>query len=405
MTKTPYIHPSDLNGFSRLVVEATLRLTDLVEAMHRNIASIPGTFGVPVNGPAWAITELVYGSVRGVTQMVGGGMDAILAQLTPWLGERPSSPEREAVLAALNGVMGDYLAASDNPLAISMELRQNGQALTLERQALQAAIPQPSGKLLVLAHGLCMNDLQWTRQGHDHGVALARDLGYTPVYLHYNTGLHVSTNGRPFADLLETLLAAWPVAMEELVILAHSMGGLVTRSACHYGAQAGHTWLRYLRKIAFIGTPHQGSALERAGSWLHLLLGISPYSAPLARLGKIRSAGITDLRYGTVLEEDWQDRDRFAHTKDQRHPLPLPEGVPCYAIAGTAGKAARGPRAQWLGDGLVPLHSALGQHLDPTRQQLSLAIPETRQWVCYDTHHFELLSSPEAYEHLREWLV
>ena len=167
-------------------------------------------------------------------------MDAVLARIAPILGERSSSPEREVILAALNGVLGDYLATSGNALAIPIRLRRDGVPLPVGRHALAAAIPQPSEKLVVLVHGLCLNDLQWDRQGHDHGKALARDLGYTPVYLHYNTGLHISTNGRAFAELMDALVAEWPVRLQGLAIVAHSMGGLVARSACYYGATASH---------------------------------------------------------------------------------------------------------------------------------------------------------------------
>ena len=193
---TPLSRASALRGFSRLAVDATTGVTDLVEAMHRNIA--PGAPGPKTkSGRARGIAGFVYRCIRGVARLVGGGLDVALAQLRPLLGEGSASPGREAVQAALNGVLGDYLVASGNPLAIPMRLRRDGQDLD------PSAVPQPTGKLLVLAHGLCMNDLQWNREGHDHGAALARDLGYTPVYLHYNSGLHISINGREFAALLE----------------------------------------------------------------------------------------------------------------------------------------------------------------------------------------------------------
>ena len=83
-----------------------------------------------------------------------------------------------------------------------------------------------------------MNDIQWTRKGHNYGTALAEVLGQTPIYLLYNSGRHVSTNGQDLSELLEKLLAQWPVPVEELVIVAHSMGGLVARSAVHYGQAA-----------------------------------------------------------------------------------------------------------------------------------------------------------------------
>jgi hypothetical protein len=304
------------------------------------------------------------------------------------------------VLAALNGVLGDYLVASDNPLAIPMSLRREGRPLVLEEQALAAAIPQAGGKLAVLAHGLCLNDLHWNREGHDHGAVLARDLGHTPLYLHYNTGLHTSINGRALADLIETLLGQWPYRVEELSIIAHSMGGLIARSACHYGALAGHAWPRRLRRIAFLGTPHHGAPLERGGNWVDLILDATPYAAPFARLGKIRSAGITDLRYGNVLDEHWKGRDRFARTGDIRRNVPLPKGVQCFAIAATTGKKPGDLRDRLLGDGLVPVASALGRHDESHR---SLSFPKSRQWIGYGMSHLDLLGRSEVSDQLVRW--
>jgi hypothetical protein len=400
MTKTTHLHPADLRGFARLATQATAGLADLVEAMHHTIARRARGGEPQAPGRTRGLTGLVYKSVRGVTRLVGGGVDALLGQLKPTLAGRASSPEREAVLAALNGVLGDYLVASDNPLAIPMRLRRAGRPLVLETQALAAALPQAGGKLAVLAHGLCMNDLQWRRDGHDHGEVLARDLGYTPLYLHYNTGLHTSTNGRTLAGLLEVLLQQWPHRVEELVIVAHSMGGLVTRSACHYAVAAGHAWPRRLSKLAFLGTPHHGAPLERGGNWVDVILDAAPYAAPFARLGKIRSAGITDLRYGNVLDEHWQGRDRFARARDTRQFVPLPKGVQSYAIAATTGKKPGDLRDRLLGDGLVPVASALGRHDESHR---SLSFPKSRQWIGYGMSHLDLLGRTEISAQLVRW--
>jgi hypothetical protein len=397
MTRKTHVHLSDLAGLNRLATDVTAELTDLAEALHNNIASSPGIRGTPMQEGTSAIAGLVYESVRRITRLVGGTTDVILGQLTPILDEK-SSPEREAVLAALNGMMGDYLAATDNPLAISMQLRRKGQPLTLKRKALSAAVPPPRDKLLLLVHGLCMNDLQWTRKVSDFGAALARDLGYTPVYLHYNSGLHTSTNGRAFAALLEALLEQWPEPLKEFGILAHSMGGLVSRSAYHYGMAAGQAWPQHLRKLVFLGTPHHGALLERGGNWVNVCLGLSPYTAPFARLGKLRSAGITDLRYGNLLDEDWQGLDRFEHAGDLRHPVQLPEGVWCYAIAGNVGEKA----GDLLGDGMVPINSALGRHEDPG---LTLSFAPSQQWVGYGMNHWELLSQPAVYKQIRRWVA
>jgi hypothetical protein len=310
--------------------------------------------------------------------------------------------------SALNGVLGDHLLATANPLAIAMRLRCDGRPLALDRDALVAAIPKANGRILVVVHGLCMNDRQWNRNEHDHAAALARDHGYTPVYLHYNSGRHISENGRELSALLERLVDAWPVPVSELSVLAHSMGGLITRSACHYAREkttpslAGSRprWLAALRRIVFLGTPHHGAPLERGGHSFVTALGISPYTAPLARLGWLRSAGITDLRYGNLLDEDWQSHDRFASTGDLRRPVSLPEGVECYALAATTGRLRGDLNDRLLGDGLVRVASALGQHRDATR---SLAIPESRRSVCYGTNHMDLLSDPVVYARLRDW--
>lgn len=384
-----------MRGLARLAAEATTGVTDLVEAVHQGIAR---PFGLRRRG----VAGLVYGSVRGVTRLVGGGLDVLLAPLVPRFAGRSSSRKREAWLAALNGVLGDHLAASGNPLAIPMSLRRNGLPLVLRKEALEAAIPEAGGRIAVLVHGLCLNDLQWRRQGHDHGAALARDLGYTPLYLHYNSGLHTSVNGRAFAGLLENLIHCWPRPVEELVIVGHSLGGLISRGALQHGARAEHEWPRRLRKLVFLGTPHHGSALERGGNRVDAVLEAIPYAAPFARLGKIRSAGITDLRYGNLLDEDWEGRDRFAPARDARRPVPLPEGVRCYAAAATTGKKPGDLNDRLLGDGLVSLSSALGRHDDPGR---SLSIPESRQWVGHGMSHMDLLSRPEVYERIREWLA
>jgi pimeloyl-ACP methyl ester carboxylesterase len=405
MTRKSPVSATDLRGFSRLAVDATTGLTDLVEAMHHNIGSVSSVAGVAPKGRTTGITGLVYGTIRGVTRLVGGGLDALLGQLGSLLGDGSSSLAREGVLSALNGVLGDYLIATGNPLAITMRLRHHGRPLELTAEGLAAMAQKPggqAGKLLVLVHGLCMNDLQWTREGHDHGAALARDLGNTPVYVHYNSGQHVSTNGREFAELLESLVKAWPAPITELVIIGHSMGGLVARSACHAAHTSAHTWLRSLRKLVFLGTPHHGAPLERGGHWVDNILGVSPYTAPFARLGKIRSAGVTDLRYGNLLDEDWENRDRFALSRDLRKPVPLPDGVHCYAIAATTGKAAGDAKDRILGDGLVPLASALGRHINPER---TLPIPEANQWIGYGMNHLDLLGRAEVYAQIRQWLA
>ena len=396
------LRPSDLRGLCRLGVDGSVGLTHLVEAMHHTIASRAGIVAAPPAGRTRGITGAVYGAVRGSMRLVGHGVDAALrladTQATSGVA---GTPEREAFVAALNGLWGDHMVDSGNPLAIPMTLRIDGQPLELRRGELAASVPRAGSKLLVLVHGLCMSDRQWARRGHDHGQVLADEFGYTPLYLHYNSGRHVSQNGREFAALLERLVTQWPVPVQELVILGHSMGGLVTRSACHHAAQSRHAWLARLKSLVFLGTPHHGAPLERGGRRVDVLLGLSPYVAPFARLGKARSAGITDLRFGNLQDADWQGRDRHAQQHDDRRPTPLPEGVAAYLVAATTAERAGGLHGKLIGDGLVPVASALGEHRDAA---LALSVPKSQQHIVTSCGHLDLLCRDEVHAQLRRWL-
>ena len=428
-----HLRASDLAAVAQLATQATTGITRLTEGVHQ---SVWGTLGV--SGPSGAatpattggLTGLIYSAVRGITQLVGKGLDATFRQLQPLLDaadqQATETPEREAVLAALNGVLGDHLRATQNPLATPMSLRHQGRAITTEAAT---AVPWPghpaggttgiTGKIVLLVHGLCMNDLQWSTPAlpanltsppshvpdHNHGTALAESLGYTPVYARYNSGLHISDNGQELARQLDVLVAGWPVPVTELCVVAHSMGGLVMRSAVQAADNQHLAWRKHLKSIVFLGTPHHGAPLERAGNWVDVILGSTPYSRPFAKLGQLRSAGITDLRYGHVMQADWQGHDRFRKRPDSRLHVPLPAGVACYTLAATlADKWAPKSGAitdNLLGDGLVPLPSALGHHAQVGRR---LVLPETSRRVLYATHHMALLSSPVVTQQLIAWL-
>jgi alpha-beta hydrolase superfamily lysophospholipase len=394
---------SDLRGLSRLAVDATLGITDLVEAMHQTIAAsaTAGLSGGRRAGRTAGITGFVYRSVRGTTRLVGAGLDAAFSGVSRAPAGMAPNARREALLAALNGVFGDHLADSGNPLAITMALRRDGHALTLERAALESGLPEATDRVLLLVHGLCMNDLQWRHAGHDHGQALAQALGLTPLYLHYNSGRHVSQNGAALSDLLDTLAAQWPVPLREIVVVAHSMGGLVARSAVHQAAHSARPWAALVKKWVFLGTPHHGAPLERGGRLVDTALGFSRYAAPFARLGKARSAGITDLRYGNLQDADWQGRDRHAQHRDDRQPTPLPKGVATFLVAATQSAHSSPPHAALRGDGLVPVASALGEH---ARAKRALKVPATQQFILPSANHWDLLGSPEVMAQMTRWL-
>ena len=393
--------PTAVRGVSSLIFDAIDQTSRIVEGMHANIAAAPLPFATRTELGTHGITGFVYRSIRLVNQTVRTIMDLVLRGASSAREPERSGREWDAVRSAINGVLGDHLVASRNPLAIPMSVRRNGKSLPLDAEGLKAALPDATGKILVLVHGLCMSDRQWRRNDHDHGAALQRDLAYTSVYLHYNSGRHVSENGRELAALLETLVGHWPVPVTELTILAHSMGGLVARSAHCFAAEAGHEWPARLRSIVFLGTPHHGTPLERGGNWLQSLAGISPYTAPLSRLGMLRSAGVTDLRFGNLLDDDWNACDRFERGPDERRHVPLPVSIDCYAIAATLGSRLGALDDRLFGDGLVPVDSALGRH---RRDERILRFREANQWIGLGMNHWDLLDKPEVYAKLAAWL-
>ena len=394
---------ADLRGTARLAVEGTVHVTALVEAMHATIAGLAGRLPGADTERTRGITGLVYRSVGGVTRAVGTGLELALGPLSRLTGSRETIAGRETALAILNGVLGDHLAATGNPLAIPMSLRHGGRSLPLEHDAIRAAVPAPATRVLLQVHGLCLHDGHWRRDGRDGCAETAAALGYTPLHLHYNTGLPIAANGRLLAERLEALVAAWPVPLESLAIVGHSMGGLVARSAAHHALASGQGWPARLRKLVFLGTPHHGAPLERAGNRFDRLLGITPYTLPFTRLGRLRSAGITDLRYGSLLEADWAEADRYGRVPPgQRVPVPLPAGVESYTVASLLGEGEDTPAGRLLGDGLVPLSSALGEHHEP---RYALAFSADARWVGRGLGHLELMTAPQVLAELRRWLA
>lgn len=392
---------SELQGLTQLITDATIGITDLVEAMHQRVIHPPLLPSTPIQHLITDIAGATYKNIRWSTRLVGSLTNKALEQLSTLLGQIESTDAREAIRSVLNGVLGDHLEKNENPLKIAMQFRHEAKPIALDPKSIDSTYSNISGKILLMVHGSCMNDILWTQNEHNHGTALAKECDKTPIYLHYNSGRHISTNGQELSTLLAQLLEQWPVAVDELVIVAHSMGGLVSRSAIHYGQQSQQAWVRHLKKIIFLGTPHHGAPLERAGNFLDVALEAIPYAKPFARLGKIRSAGVTDLRYGNVVDEDWKDNDRFKMQKDQRQHIPLPETVDCYSIAGIANKTTESKISQLKGDNLVSIKSALGQHKDPNK---NLYFKEENTSIVHETNHSHLLGSLEVYTQIKAWI-
>jgi pimeloyl-ACP methyl ester carboxylesterase len=393
---------SELQGIIHLIMDATIGITDLVEAMHKQVVHPPFLPSTAIQKLITNIASITYKNIRWSTLFIGESLHKIVARITPAIGKIKTSDKKEVILSVLNGVVGDYLEEKQNPLQIKMQFRFLSTAINIDTKSLSKTYPTINGKILLMVHGSCMSDIQWTRKDHNHGEIIAKELGKTIIYLNYNSGKHISTNGQNLSKDLEKLVKHWPVPIEELDIVAHSMGGLVTRSALYYGDKEVKNWTKHLKKIVFLGTPHHGSHVERTGNYLDLILESTPYLKPFARLGKIRSAGVTDLRYGNLIDEDWLDNDRFERKGDQRQNIPLPQNIECYSIAAVTGKETDPMSTQILGDTLVDVKSALGQHKNSEK---NLLFKKENIWIAYESNHLDLLNNPKILGKLKTWLV
>jgi pimeloyl-ACP methyl ester carboxylesterase len=242
----------------------------------------------------------------------------------------------------------------------------------------------------------------WTHEGGgDYGSMLARDLGFTPFYVRYNSGLPIAENGTALSALLDRLVAEYPVPLEEIVLLGYSMGGLVVRSACHVASVSGQgAWLPLVRRALYVGTPHRGAPMERLGRVVSKVLRAidDPYTRLIADLGDLRSDGVKDLGDADLRHEDrarWQPRIGL---RDPRHPVPLLPQIQHYLVAGSLSADPR--LASLFGDSVVPLGSATdGSCVDAA----TFALPPSHVKIVGGASHLTIAHDPRVYEHLRAW--
>jgi pimeloyl-ACP methyl ester carboxylesterase len=306
----------------------------------------------------------------------------------------------DATLAILNGVVGDHLVRSGNALATEMSWALHDRALVRRAGALASAYPKPTAKLVVLVHGLMTTERVWRfRDGDDYGSRLAAELGYTPLYLRYNSGRPIPDSGGDLADMLEALLHEYPIAIDEIVLLGYSMGGLVVRSACHAGSMREQRWLAKVKRAIYVGTPHRGAPLERAGRTVAKILQAidDPYTNLIADLANVRSAGLKDLGDAHLRHED-RERAAISSLRDPRHPVPLLDSIQHYLIAGSLSKLPL--MAALFGDALVPLSSAT----DGACASLeSLALPPEHVRLLLGLGHVDLAHHPDVCAVVREF--
>ena len=276
---------------------------------------------------------------------------------------RAGAGRLEAALSVLNAVVGDHLRRRSNPLEIQFGLYQDGHPLPCSRDAIARAHPSATGKLCVLVHGLAVNEGVWSFPGHrrrTYGSLLQRDAGYTPFQVRYNTGLHVSDNGEALAQVIDALLREYPSDIREIVLVGHSMGGLVVRSACEVARAGGSAWLGRVAHAFYLGAPHGGAPLERLGAvvaWSLRAIGVA-HTTLIADVLDVRSAGIKDLRFAHLVAKDWQGRDAGALLDTARTLVPLAPGISHHFGVGGLGRHEGHVITRLLGDALVPVASA-----------------------------------------------
>jgi pimeloyl-ACP methyl ester carboxylesterase len=232
-----------------------------------------------------------------------------------------------------------------------------------------------------------------------YGVRLQAELGYTPLYLRYNTGRHVSENGRELAALLERLVAAWPVEVHEIALIGHSMGGLVGRSACHYAVD--HVWPSKVAHVFTLGTPHFGAPFEKAATATAAALARVPETRGIAHALNARSSGIQDLGHGYLVDEDWLDQDPGAFIKQAGSEIPFLSCANHYFVSATLTRELHAPIGRIVGDLLVLHPSAWGV----ARRGHRLRFPVDQYRHVGGVNHFDLLNHPAIYAQIATWLA
>ena len=376
--------PAELRAVSRLGGQAFAGLVSRIEQVHQAIGGRAfGSIG-PVSAPVRFIHDSI---ARGVYRAVGSAGPAagvLGGQAASRFGatgqRRGRGPASSVALATLNAFAGDRLGPDLAPLAIRMAVRVDGSDIELAPRPVRDAFGDATPKLAVFLHGLAETENSWLRQAirsEPYGRRLQTEFGYTPVYIRYNTGRHVSDSGHDLARLLDELTAAWPHEIQEILLVGHSMGGLVIRSACHYGAEASAPWVAHVRHVFYLSSPHLGAPLARAAGLAGWAFGRVAETRPFADL-LTGSSAIRDLRHGYVLD-DWAACDPDSCMHNHRRDVPLLPGASHYAIGAAVSADPESPLGAVVGDLLVQPASAHGRH--GRRQHIPFPVDQTRGWA------------------------
>jgi pimeloyl-ACP methyl ester carboxylesterase len=402
-------HPrNEVRALTALAFEELRDFPGAIRDMHLGIAARAfrgvGSPARPVRVIHDELSRRVYDALTSGTGLLGRAADAAIA--LEGVGEgTPLSTTRSgsAVIGAVGGLIGDRLERAGSDLHQPPSVRLHGDPVALDAASLRAAFPAATGRIVVFLHGLMGTEFYWewgaAHANDTYGARLAADLGCTPVFVRYNSGRHISENGRSVAAMLEQLIAAWPADVLDVALVGHSMGGLVARSACHHGSESGHCWTQRVGHIVSLGTPHLGAPLEQGIHVAAAALSTLPETRMLGSLLRRRSAGIRDLRHGSLVDEDWRGRDPDALRAAACKEVPLLPGATHCFVSATITRSPRHPLGRLLGDTLVLVPSATGR--GRTRR---IPFEDEHGHHVSPAHHLVLLNHPEVYDRLRAWL-
>jgi pimeloyl-ACP methyl ester carboxylesterase len=366
---------SELGGAARGIGETHLAVAD-------RVFRFVGPQGKPVQLAHQAITRGVYAGLHGAAVAAGHG--AALAARNA--GPVSHTPQGARLVGILNGLIGDTLEREGSALAMEMSVAHRGEA---------------TPRLVVLLHGLMETENSWRLGGRPtYGERLEADLDCTAVQVRYNTGRRISENGRSLCELMTELVEEWPVEVEEIALVGHSMGGLVARSACHRAALDEREWVAKVRHVVSLGSPHMGAPLEQAVHYAAHGLHRMPETRPFGRFLRRRSGGIRDLRQGSLVDEDWRDSDPDELRARACAEVPLLEGATHCFVSATITRSPQHPLGRLLGDMLVLSSSASGR--SRTRR---IGFRDEDGLHVGGANHFALLNHPKVYAQLRKWLA
>jgi pimeloyl-ACP methyl ester carboxylesterase len=363
------MRPQELRALGELAGEAIGGVATRIEEMHAGISQRAfdgvGVAAIPVKFVHERISRAAFAATRATLRGTVRSGTRLVSLTRPDSG---SSLEESVVgrlaIGALNGAFGDRLS---EPLACEM--------------CVARAIEDPSDRLAVFLHGLCETEDAWwlgSARHRPYGARLQAELGWTPVYIRYNSGRQISDNGRALARLLNELVERWPVEVSEIALIGHSMGGLVARCACHHGVD--QRWVERVRHVFMLGTPHRGAPLAKAARTASGRLELLPETRALASMLNLRSLGIQDL------------------CADCEFPY-LPSANQ-YFVSATVSREIGAPAGRLIGDLLVLPPSAW----DQAERGQRLTFPLDHYRHVGSANHFDLLNHPAIYEQISRWL-